>query len=163
MIKLYADGSCPRNPGPGGWAFVILEFRHGQTDMKKARMIERSGAVKDATNNTMELQAVIEGLQMLIELGKMDERIACHSDSSYVIKGINEWRRKWKYNKWRRKDRYGKLVPIANVEQWQLLDRLLDSFPDATFSWVRGHDGNTYNERCDVLAGEAVWQLIESQ
>lgn len=154
-IKLYTDGSCPRNPGPGGWAFVAL---HNDTVLHQA-----SGALPDQTNNTMELQAVVEALGWLVQQpGKRNHQIVLHSDSQYVCNGATAWRHAWKRRGWMRKDgKTGKLVPLANVRLWKHLDGLCNEFKGLRFEWVRGHVGNEFNELCDQLAGQAVWDFIE--
>jgi ribonuclease HI len=124
---------------------------------------EASGAIADQTNNTMELQAAMEGLGWLVlQPGMRDRDIVLHSDSQYVCNGATAWRHAWKRRGWMRKDsKTNKLVPLANVRHWKLLDGLCNQFKSLRFEWVRGHVGNTHNERCDQLAGQAVWDFIE--
>src|SRR5947207_2049450 len=101
-VHLFTDGGCSRNPGPGGWAFIL---RHLGTKNEK----ESSGAEADTTNNRMELMAVIEGLKAL----KRDCQVELYTDSEYVRKGLSEWMAGWKRNGWKRREQ-GKLVPLKN-------------------------------------------------
>lgn len=153
-IQLFTDGSCPRNPGPGGWAFVVIGM--------DAKPICRSGASRDTTNNRMEMLAVIRGLEFLIREDTFWP-IEIVSDSQYVIRGLSEWCKKWKANDWHRKDEKGRWVPISNPDLWKLLHGLAHvTLRDlCSFTWQRGHVGHEYNELCDKMAGEAAWRLIE--
>lgn len=108
--------------------------------------MERSGADPAATNNRMELQAVIEGLSTLT----MPARVELWSDSLYVLKGLKEWMPGWKARGWRKADK----KPVENVDLWQCLDELVRRH-DVTFRWIRGHSGHPENERCDQLANQA--------
>ena len=129
QITLYSDGSSLGNPGPGGYG-GILEYQ-GHTK-------EYSGADPHTTNNRMELQGVIEGLKRLKE--PCDVEVI--SDSSYVIKAINEW-----LEGWVRKN----FAKVKNVDLWQ--DYLEAAAPhNIRGTWVRGHNGHPQNERCDTLA-----------
>ena len=129
QITLYSDGSSLGNPGPGGYG-GILEY-NGHTK-------EYFGAEPHTTNNRMELRGVIEGLKMLKE--PCDVTVV--SDSSYVIKAINEW-----LEGWAKKD----FKKVKNVDLWK--EYLEVSKPHhITGVWVRGHDGHPQNERCDELA-----------
>lgn len=139
FVQLFTDGACSGNPGPGGWGCIL---RHPATGTEK----EFSGGRSSTTNNQMELQAVIEGLSLLTR----KSRVEVITDSSYVAKGCKEWLPGWKRNGWKRKDG-GRLVPIKNGDQWQMLDSLL-SRHKVSFTLVRGHSGHPENERCDVLA-----------
>lgn len=139
FVQLFTDGACRGNPGPGGWGVIL---RHPASSTEK----EFSGGHPMTTNNQMELQAVIEGLKLLTR----KSRVEVVTDSTYVAKGSKEWLPGWKRNGWKRKDGK-KLVPIKNIEQWQLLDQLLAKH-QVRFTVVRGHQGHVENERCDVLA-----------
>lgn len=155
MIELYADGSCPRLGGPGGWAFVCVS----------ARIIrhEQAGSVPEATNNTMELTAVLRALEWAAENVRGELKVI--SDSQYVILGMNGRARKWKSNGWHLQDKHNKWVPVKNVELWRSLYRIALSRSakvKATYEWVRGHNGNEYNELCDKLAGEQAWSRIDA-
>ena len=141
-IHLFTDGACSGNPGPGGWAYVLRDLASGKEQ-------EASGYVPDTTNNRMELQAAIEGLQAL--------NTACHvelfTDSVYVGKGIQEWMAGWKSRGWKRKEK-GRLVAIKNQDLWMALDLLLDQH-ELKYTRVAGHSGHEENDRCDYLAVEA--------
>jgi ribonuclease HI len=138
-VHLFTDGACSGNPGPGGWAFILRHPASG-------RELERSGGEPVTTNNRMELTAVVRGLAAL----KRRSHVELFTDSVYVGKGISEWLSKWKANGWRRKEK-NKLVPIANVELWQQLDRLLARHK-VKYTRVAGHSGHEENDRVDQLA-----------
>ncbi|HCP13591.1 MAG TPA: ribonuclease HI [Planctomycetaceae bacterium] len=139
FVQLFTDGACSGNPGPGGWGCILRHPASGKES-------EFSGGELLTTNNRMELQAVIEGLNRL----RARSRVEVVTDSSYVAKGSSEWLPGWKRNGWRRKDGR-QWVPIANEQHWQQLDQLLAKH-EVRFTLVRGHAGHPENERCDVLA-----------
>jgi len=141
MLKIWTDGSCLGNPGPGGWAFVA-------TDGKNTA--ERSGAEKDTTNNRMELTAVIRA----ISAAQRHNEIEIHTDSQYVKNGTQIWIKNWKKNNWRTADR----KPVKNQDLWQKLDELTSTMK-IHWVWVRGHNGEELNERCDNLARSAAIKL----
>jgi ribonuclease HI len=139
FVRLFTDGACRGNPGPGGWAYVL---KHPASGSEK----EGSGGAASTTNNQMELQAVIEGLSAL----KIRSRVDVVTDSSYVAKGSAEWLPGWKRNGWRRRD--GKTwKPVKNVDHWRKLDELLAAH-HVRFKLIKGHSGHPENERCDQLA-----------
>jgi ribonuclease HI len=136
-VEIYTDGGCRNNPGPGGYGVVLLH---------DGRRQELSGGYAKTTNNRMELTACIKGLEALAHR----HSVIVYSDSQYVVNGIEKgWARKWKKNDWKRSTN-------EKAENSDLWDRLLDACDkhDVKFKWVRGHDGNRENERCDVLAVE---------
>lgn len=134
QINLYSDGSSLGNPGPGGWG-TILEYNGHEKEF--------SGANPMTTNNQMELVGVIEGLKAL----KEPCRVHVISDSTYVVKAINEWLDGWVKNGWKTAAK----KPVKNAELWQeYLDVSKKHVIQAT--WVKGHAGHDYNERCDILA-----------
>jgi len=136
QITLYSDGSSLGNPGPGGYG-GILEF--------KGKRKEYSGAHAHTTNNRMELQGVIEGLKLLKE--PCDVEVI--SDSSYVVKAINEW-----LEGWVRKN----FTKVKNVDLWK--DYLEAAAPHNVHgTWVRGHNGHPENERADALANKAIDEM----
>ena len=141
-VILYTDGACKGNPGPGGWAFVLLHPKSG-------KILERFGGEPDTTNNRMELLAVIEGLKALTQ----SSCVKIISDSKYVLQGLEDWMPKWKKYGWQRKARSTN-KPVKNVDLWQELDRLA-SLHKLTFQHVLGHSGHPFNERCDELASLA--------
>ncbi len=147
MVHLFTDGGCSGNPGPGGWAYVL---RHVKSGNEK----EDFGGNPDTTNNRMELEAVIQGLQAL----KRSCTVELYTDSVYVGKGLSEWLPKWKRNDWQRKD--GKRwVPIKNSEFWQRLDQLLQKHR-VNYHRVAGHSGHPENDRCDELAVAAYQKYL---
>ena len=141
-VDLFTDGACSGNPGPGGWAFILR-------DRKTKKELTGAGGEPDSTNNRMELKAVIEGLKSL----KKRCRVALHSDSKYVLQGLQEWMAGWKKKGWVRVEG-GQKKPVKNVELWQELDQLVARH-QISFHHVRGHSGHPENERCDVMAVEA--------
>jgi ribonuclease HI len=139
FVQLFTDGACSGNPGPGGWAYILKHPASG-------KVVEASGGESDSTNNRMELQAVISGLEAL----KRRTDVEIITDSQYVAKGCQEWLPGWKKNNWRRRE--GKqLKPLKNEEHWRKLDELLARH-QVRFTVVRGHTGHVENERCDELA-----------
>lgn len=139
-VTIITDGSALLNPGPGGWAAIMIA-RNGTA-------IEISGCQKRTTNNRMEITALLEGLKRL----KRPCRVHVISDSKYVIKSVSEWMPGWKRRGWVKGD--GKAP--ENLDLWQEIDALLSATPhQLNFEWVKGHNGHTYNERVDVLARTA--------
>lgn len=139
FIKLFTDGACRGNPGPGGWGCIL---RHPASGKEK----ELSGGLADTTNNQMELQAVIEGLSALTRRTTVE----VVTDSKYVADGCTQWMPNWKRNGWKRKEK-SQFKPVKNIEFWQKLDALLGKH-DVKFTVVKGHSGHAENERCDELA-----------
>jgi ribonuclease HI len=146
-VFLFTDGACSGNPGPGGWAFLLVHPATG-------KRLERSGGERETTNNRMELQAVIEGLSTL----KRPARVELFTDSVYVGKGIAEYMPKWKANGWRRKEG-PRLVPIKTEELWRRLDELLARHR-VKYTRVAGHSGHEENDRVDQLAVEAYQKFL---
>ncbi len=146
-IRLYTDGACSGNPGPGGWAFIIEHIRSGKVS-------EQSGSVSVTTNNRMELAAVVEGLGLL----KRACQVELFTDSVYVGKGITLWMPKWKQQGWQRREN-GTLVPLRNEDLWLQLDDLLSKH-QVKYTRVAGHSGHPQNERCDELAVQAYQQYL---
>ncbi|MBW3543537.1 MAG: ribonuclease HI [Planctomycetes bacterium] len=146
FVRLYTDGACRGNPGPGGWAYIL---EHPASGTRK----EASGGQAVTTNNQMELQAVIEGLAAL----KRKSRVEVITDSRYVSQGASEWLPGWKANDWRRREKK-KWLPVKNADRWQRLDELM-SRHRVEFTHVRGHAGHVENERCDELAVAAALQF----
>ncbi len=138
-ITLFSDGSALGNPGPGGYGVIL---RYGDSER------ELSGAYEHTTNNRMELLGVIEGLRALKEPCDVD----VISDSSYVVKGINEW-----LTNWIKKD----FKKVKNPDLWR--DYIEVSKPHKINAiWVRGHDGHIENERCDKLAYDEAQKMKAS-
>lgn len=134
QVTIYTDGACSGNPGPGGWAAILIAGEH---------IKELSGGEKETTNNKMELMGVISALEAL----KRPCQVTLYTDSQYIEKAVNEkWLISWKSKGWKRKG-----GELKNAELWQRLDGLL-SIHDVSFNWVKGHADNEYNNRCDTLA-----------
>ena len=134
-VKIYTDGACSGNPGPGGWGTVLI---YQGTEK------ELSGGEALTTNNRMELMAVISGLDALKETCA----VTIYSDSRYIVDAINlGWAKKWKANGWKR----NKKDAAKNPELWARLLEQIDHH-ETTFIWVKGHAENEYNNRCDLLA-----------
>ena len=140
-LELWTDGACSGNPGPGGWA-AILVARDATGAVTK--QVERSGGDPATTNNRMELQAVIEGLRAL----QRPSTVTVHIDSSYVMDAIvKRWYVGWQARGWKTAAK----TPVKNQELWEALLEALE--PHAvTWKKVRGHAGVELNERCDELA-----------
>ena len=138
-VTIYTDGACEGNPGPGGWAAILIY---------KAQRREITGACPATTNNRMELGAAIEALDAL----KEPCRVKLYSDSSYLVNAINEgWLKRWTANNWKTAARKN----VENVDLWKKILKLL-TIHDVTFHKVKGHSDNPYNNRCDALAREAI-------
>lgn len=136
-VEIYTDGACLGNPGPGGWAALLV--RGGNEK-------EISGGTLDTTNNRMELMAAISGLEAL----KRPCRVLLVTDSQYVMRGVEEWMAGWRRNGWRTSAR----KPVKNRDLWERLDAALAQHT-VRWEWVRGHTGHPQNERVDELAREA--------
>ena len=151
MIHVYTDGGCSGNPGPGGWAYVMIE----KTFQGDTVVAEEWGGEKGTTNNRMELKAVISALKALNAKAELSRKLTLYTDSQYVQKGISEWIHNWKRNAWRTSDK----KPVKNQDLWMELDALAAGF-SITWLWVKGHAGNMYNERCDANTQKAIASLL---
>lgn len=134
QVKIYTDGACSGNPGPGGWGAVLLYGDHEK---------DISGGDPDTTNNRMEMMAVIEGARAL----KDPCELSIYTDSTYVMKGIMEWLKGWKAKGWKTAAK----KPVKNKDLWLELEEAL-SRHTVDWNWVKGHAGDEYNERADQLA-----------
>ena len=148
-LMIYTDGGCSGNPGPGGWAYILVQ----NTFQGQKVLAENYGSDRQTTNNRMELSAVIESLRA-VKTMDIPRQITVYTDSQYVQKGITEWIKKWRLNSWRTSDK----KPVKNQDLWQELDSLADDF-SINWEWVRGHSGIEYNERCDLLTQQAIAQV----
>ena len=137
--KIYTDGACSGNPGPGGWGAVILD----QDDKQK----NISGSEKNTTNNRMELLAAIMSLKKI----KTNSEVVIFTDSAYVKNGITEWMKNWKKNAWKNSSK----KPIKNKDLWEKLDKLCEA-NSVSWKWVKGHSTNEFNNLADELATKAI-------
>lgn len=133
-ITIYTDGACSGNPGPGGWA-ALLVFG------AKEKMI--SGGEAETTNNRMELLATIKALKQL----KEPCRVHIHTDSKYVLQGMTEWAKGWAAKGWKTADK----KPVKNVDLWQALIEAAKPHR-IEWTWVKGHSGHVENDRVDAEA-----------
>ena len=143
MIKIYTDGACSGNPGPGGWGYVILENGNLHTG---------KGSESQTTNNRMELMAAIKAL----ESARADESLYLYTDSTYLQKGITEWIVNWKKNNWITSSK----KPVSNKDLWIKIDQLNLEL-DIKWKWVKAHqsdnsDDTLYNNMADELATGAI-------
>lgn len=137
-VTVYCDGACSGNPGPGGWAAVLL-FEQGAE-----RVVQ--GGERNTTNNRMELTAALQALHALAE----PSAVTFVTDSSYLMNGATLWLPGWKKRNWKRKE-----GALANIDLWQALDREMQRH-QVRWEWVRGHSGDRYNELADKAARNAV-------
>ena len=138
LVVIHSDGGCHGNPGPGGWAATLSHEHHHR---------ELIGGEPATTNNRMELQAAIEALNALKETCEVE----FFTDSEYVKNGVTSWLKTWKRNGWRTKAKQ----PVKNADLWRALDAATTRHK-VKWNWVKGHAGHDGNERCDLLANEAI-------
>ena len=141
-VVIYTDGACLGNPGPGGWAALLIAGEHEK---------ELHGADKQTTNNRMELQAAISALEAL----KRPSRVRLYTDSTYVKSGITEWIKGWQAKGWRGANNR----PVKNVDLWKKLFVQVDVHT-VDWRWVKGHSGDPLNERVDDLARSAATTVL---
>lgn len=146
-VIIYTDGACSGNPGPGGWAAILV---HPGTGKRKTL----AGGAADTTNNRMELTAPIEAIKALT---KAPLRIHLVSDSEYVLRGLQEWMKGWIANNWRRGKKHN-APPVKNDDLWKTLHELTNKH-EMSYEHVRGHSGHEENEMCDKLAVEQIAQF----
>jgi len=137
-VKLFTDGACSGNPGPGGWG-ALLRFGERERSL--------NGGEAETTNNRMELMAVIRGLEAL----KQPCSVHIVTDSKYVLQGVTQWMVNWKRNGWRTRNK----KPVKNQDLWERLDHLVARH-EVAWEWVKGHSGHSENERVDQLAREGI-------
>ena len=143
LVRLYTDGACSGNPGPGGWA-AILKFGPHQKEI--------SGNMSHTTNNRMELFAVISGLGAL----KQSCKVEVYSDSTYVVNAFNQnWIESWQKRGWKTSDN----KPVENQDLWRLLLITMRKH-DVSFHKVPGHQDHAENNRCDELARSEVQKIL---
>lgn len=142
-VKIYTDGACSGNPGPGGYGAILI-----YNNVEK----EISGGELNTTNNKMEMMGVIKALEILKE--KCDVEV--YSDSAYVVNSINQkWVYSWKKNNWVKSNK----SKAKNIDLWERMLELI-SYHNVRFIKVKGHADNKYNNRCDTLAVEAREKLV---
>ena len=140
-IEIFTDGACRGNPGLGGWGALIR--RNGE---------ERSlwGGERDTTNNRMEMEAAIRGLESIVE----SSNITITTDSNYLKDGITQWLEGWKNRNWKTATK----KPVKNQDLWMRLDEL-SQFHNVNWKWVKGHSGHRENEIADLLANKGIDEL----
>ena len=143
MIKIYTDGACSGNPGPGGWGYVIVE---------DGELHSNNGSESQTTNNRMELTAAIKAL----ESTRKDKSLYLYTDSTNLQKGITEWMVNWKKNNWITSSK----KPVSNKDLWIKIDQLNLQL-DIKWIWVKAHqsdnsDDSYYNNMADELATGAI-------
>ena len=143
-VEIYTDGACRGNPGPGGWGVLLIAGK---------RRKELYGGERNTTNNRMELRAAIEALNAL----NGEQNVILHTDSKYVMDGLNNWLPAWKKRGWVTAAK----KPVKNRDLWQALDEAA-SRHDVRWNWVRGHTGNAGNEQADALANKGIDELCRS-
>lgn len=138
-VEVYTDGACTGNPGPGGYAAVVVN--------NNKILKEVTGFCHDTTNNRMELTALIEALKAL----KNTNKIKIYTDSDYLLQGVKSWLEKWSNNGWKTAGGDN----VKNRDLWEKIKQLLTDF-DLDIRKVKAHSGNKYNERADSLAKEQI-------
>ena len=136
-VIIYTDGACVGNPGPGGWGALL---RYGEQEKTL------SGGEPSTTNNRMELQAAISALKAL----NRPSAVVLYTDSKYLQMGMTQWVSGWLARGWRSANKQ----PVKNQDLWQELV-VLGQEHDIEWCWVKGHNGDVYNERVDSLARDA--------
>ncbi|GMB10429.1 MAG: ribonuclease HI [Candidatus Improbicoccus devescovinae] len=138
-VKIFTDGACSGNPGPGGWG-AILKY--------ESIIKEISGFDPETTNNRMELTAIIRALELL----KWPCEVFFYSDSQYIINALcKNWLYTWEKNGWKR----AKNKDVLNIDLWKIFINLYKMHKIKPV-WIKGHSGHLENERCDVLATNAI-------
>jgi ribonuclease HI len=143
-VQIYTDGACRGNPGPGGWAALLICGQERR---------EVTGAEPATTNNRMELSAAIGGLGAL----KRRCAVKLYTDSKYVLQGATEWLPSWKTRGWRTAAR----EPVKNQDLWVQLDSAVAA-QDIEWHWVKGHSGHEQNEYVDQLANLAIDRMLSA-
>lgn len=139
-VIIYTDGSChPSNPGPGGYAAILLDNQGNEIN-------RICGGCIHSTNNRMELMSAIKGIELLNE----PHNILVYTDSEYLANGVMKWLDGWIRNNWIR----GKNKPVINQDLWEELHKLR-SIHQIEVKWVKGHAQNQWNILCDKLAFNA--------
>ena len=145
LVEAYVDGGCHPNPGPGACAAIMFHKGRSKEFSRQFNQV--------VTNNEMEMQAAILALKQL----KTQCEIHIYTDSQYLYKGMTVWIQQWKQNRWRLANN----KPVANLELWLLLQKLAKEH-EVYWHWVRGHNGNPYNERAHDLVQKTMGGLTEA-
>lgn len=141
ILKVYTDGACSGNPGPGGFAAIIINEKNEEKVV--------SGGEKTTTNNRMELLSFIESCRYIISnYDTQMIQIEMNVDSQYLMKGVTEWLQGWKKKNWK-----GSAGPVKNRDLWEMIDEIVSKVK-IKWIWVKGHNGNKYNEIVDKIAVE---------
>ncbi len=143
MIKIYTDGACSGNPGPGGWGYVLID---------NGKLFTSCGSEKITTNNRMELLAAISALEQV----KIKSRVCLYTDSTYLQKGISDWIFNWKNNNWITSSK----KPVSNKDLWIKIDKLNTDL-EIEWIWIKAHQSDDsedtfYNNMADELATGAI-------
>jgi ribonuclease HI len=141
-VKIFTDGACRGNPGPGGWG-VLMRYNSHEKKLH--------GSEKNTTNNRMELTAAIKALQAL----KKPCNVELTTDSQYLKNGITNWIKKWKTKNWQTSAK----KPVKNIDLWQQLDHEVERH-NITWHWIRGHIGHPENEIADQLANKGIDEVL---
>jgi ribonuclease HI len=141
-VRIYTDGACRGNPGPGGWG-AILQYGDSEKELY--------GSEAHTTNNRMELMAAIQSLEALTRACE----VTLTTDSQYVRKGITEWLPQWKRRDWLTSDKQ----PVKNKDLWERLERAIQQHR-IQWDWIKGHSGHPENERADQLANRAIDEML---
>jgi ribonuclease HI len=142
-VIIHTDGACRGNPGPGGWGAIL------QTGKGHEKTLWGGEAL--TTNNRMELTAAIMALEALTRPCRVD----LHTDSKYVMDGIEKWIHGWKTRGWKTADK----KPVKNEDLWRRLDAARARH-EVRWHWVKGHAGHELNERADGLANRGIDELL---
>ncbi len=140
---IYSDGSCLGNPGPGGWAFIVLHKSHTWSILETF-----SGSNPDTTNNRMEMIAGLEALKWLLE--KKISPCIIKTDSQYLCQGIKNWLPNWKKRGWKTAQGH----PVKNQDLWREIDRI-QNHTHVQWEWVKGHSVDQWNQKVDIAARNA--------
>ena len=133
-MRIFTDGACKGNPGPGGWGALL---RYGEHER------ELFGGERETTNNRMELTALIAGYQ-LVPAGRV---AVVMTDSQLCVDTINSWAAGWEKNGWKRKR-----GEIKNLDLVKQLYQLARAHPQIELRWIKSHNGYRWNEYADALA-----------
>lgn len=153
VVRIFTDGACRGNPGPGGWAAILQWLAEAPAERVLAEKT-LTGAERDTTNNRMELMAAIGGLAALRRSSAVD----LTTDSEYVRQGITRWIADWKRRGWTRSNK----KPVLNQDLWQRLDAL-NARHRVRWHWVKGHRGHPGNEAADQAANVAIDELLRDE